>query len=616
MEESKVNTIDFTKEKSINFKSKRIGKFNSMSKNNKKEENNFSENIEEIKSSILKNKSKYKMKINKIQNEILILKSKISEVEIPFCQYTKKDLEQNLIKQKIISNTINLYKEEFDSTKENILLLEEEYNNSTLHLYNLISLKDNYEEIIKENSKYIFKNLMISLDQNTGQSISDNSNEEQSTLFFFDNKNNLKVEYCDINNIQNLPKFSKIIYKILSSHIASLNSENNIKSQIFSSIEGLYYDFIENKINEENFVKNIAMNISSSNDKINNFIIISRFELLLKYIIKTFSFEKIINDLMKFINSDYENNKKLLEKKLGEIKLKIQNATKEKFEYIKTYSKMEKEYNIKIIELNKIDSMKLEINKKENEIINEEKKYKMLEINQKKKIDRLENFNKTFDLYLKESDIQKTIENIQKDINNLSFQIKHKKNGNITNSYNNELNSKELCNITDINNKKLYQDSSKEIKIKSDCYILIKNSFDNIEFDPIKDYDTKPESKGFNKSLIYFEKDNVNIIFNQIKENINIKIDYNSIKHIIINPIMKKIIYYMKKYNKEKNQIELILMNETGINSNELIKFIYNKYFCMSLELINEKIINIIFLTYENFKTWLKIFDKFVDNKT
>ena len=58
-----------------------------------------------------------------------------------------------------------------------------------------------------------------------------------------------------------MPKFSKIIYKILSSHIASLNSENNIKSQIFSSIEGLYYDFIENKINEENFVKNIAMNI-------------------------------------------------------------------------------------------------------------------------------------------------------------------------------------------------------------------------------------------------------------------------------------------------------------------------------------------------------------------
>ena len=138
---------------------------------------------------------------------------------------------------------------------------------------------------------------------------------------------------------------------------------------------------------------------------------------------------------------------------------------------------------------------------------------------------------------------------------------------------------------------------------------------DNIEFDPIKDYDTKPETKGFNKSLIYFENDNVNISFNQIKEDLNIKINYNSIKQIKVNPIMKKIIHYMKKYNKEKNKIELILMNETGINSNELIKFIYNKYFCMSLELTNEKVINIIFLTYENFKTWLKIFDKLVDNK-
>ena len=615
MEESKVNTSDFVKEKSINFKSKRIGKIYSKNKNNKEKEINFPENIKEIKASIMKTKSKCKNKINKIQNEILILKSKISEIEIPFCKYTKKDLEQNLIKQKIISNTINLYKEEFDSIKENILLLEEECNNSTLQLYNLISLIDNYEEIIKENSKYIFKNLMISLDQNTGQSISDNSNEEQSSLFFFSNKNNLKVDYCDINNIQNLPKFSKMIYKILSSHIASLNSENNIKSIIFSSIEGLYYDFIENKINEENFVKKIAINISSSNDKINNFIIISRFELLLKYIIKTFSFEKIINDIMKFINSDYENNKKILAKKQEEIKLKIQNATKEKIEYNKTYYIIEKEYNNKITELNKIESMKLEIIKKENEIINEEKKYQMLEIAQKKKVDRLENLNKTFDVYLNEGDIQKTIENIQKNINNLSFQIKHKKNEKIINSYNNELNSKELCNITDINNKKLYQNNSNELKIKSDCYILIKNSLDNIEFDPIKDYDTKPETKGFNKSLIYFENDNVNIIFNRIKEDLNIKINYNSIKQIKVNPIMKKIIHYMKKYNKEKNKIELILMNETGINSNELIKFIYNKYFCMSLELTNEKVINIIFLTYENFKTWLKIFDKLVDNK-
>ena len=50
---------------------------------------------------------------------------------------------------------------------------------------------------------------------------------------------------------------------------------------------------------------------------------------------------------MKFINSDFSSNKKLLEKKQEEIKIKIQNATKEKIEYSKTYSFIEKEYNNK-----------------------------------------------------------------------------------------------------------------------------------------------------------------------------------------------------------------------------------------------------------------------------
>ena len=229
MEESKIDTNDFVKEKSVNYKLKKIGSFNSNIENKKNEDiTNYSKHIQDIKLSIKKNRGKFKSKINRIQNEILILKSKISEIEIPNCKYTQKDLEQNLIKQKLLSNTINVYKEEFDSIRENLLLLKEEYNNCTLQLYNFISIKDNYEESIKENSKYIFKNLMISLDQNTGQSISNNSIEEQSAMLFFNSKNNIKVEIYDINNIQNLPKFSNMIYKILSSHIASLITENNI----------------------------------------------------------------------------------------------------------------------------------------------------------------------------------------------------------------------------------------------------------------------------------------------------------------------------------------------------------------------------------------------------
>ena len=612
MEESKVNTSDFIKNYSINPKLKKTQSVYSDIGTSKKEGINYSKNINDIKSLIKKSNSKCKTKINKIKNDILILKKQISEIEIPYCKYTQKDKEQNLIKQKLISNTINLYQEEFDSNKENILLLEEEYNNCSLQLYNLISLKDNYEESINDNSKYIFKNLMISLDQNTGQSISNYSIEE-SSLLFFNEKNNIKIQFYDINNINNLSKFSNMIYKILSSNITSLITENNMKSIIFSSIEGVYYDFIENKINAENFVKKIALNISTSNDKIYNFIIMSRFELLLKYIVKIFSLEKIINDLMQFINNDYSKNKKIFENNEEEIKLKIQNLTKEKIEYNKAYSVIEKEYNNKMEALNKVEKLKKEILNKEEEIKNEEKKYKIFEINQRKKINRLENINIKFDIFLNESDIQKTIQDIQKNINNLSDQIKLKKDEKMYYS-NTELDSKELCNITDINNKQLYQDETKNIKIKSDCYILIKNKSDNIEFNPIKDYDIKPESKGFNKSLICFENDIINIIFNHIKDDLNIKIHTKSIKRIIINPIMKTIIHYMKKYNNQKDKIKLILTNEKEISSDEIIKYIYNKYFCLSLELENNKIINIIFLTYENFKSWLKIIDKFNDN--
>ena len=611
MEESKVNTSDCMKNYSINPKLKKAHSFYSDIVTSKKQGIQNSKNINDIKSLIKKSNSRCKTKINKYKNDILILKKQISEIEIPDCKYTQKDKEQNLIKQKLLSNTINLYQEEFDSNKENILLLEEEYNNCSLQLYNFISLKDNYEESIKDNSKYIFKNLMISIDQNTGQSISNYSMEESSLLFFND-KNNIIIQFYDINNIQNLAKFSNMIYKILSSNITSLITETNMKSIIFSTIEGVYYDFIENKINAENFVKKIAKNISTSNDKIYNFIILSRFELLLKYIIKTFSLEKVINDLMKFINNDYSNNKKIFENNEEEIKLKIQKLTKEKIEYNKTYSIIEKEYNKKMVSLNKVEKLKKEILKKEEEIKNEEEKYKIFEINQRKKINRLENINKTFDIYLNESDIQKTIQDIQRNINNLSDQIKFKKEEKMYYS-NSELDSKELCNITDINNKQLYQDETKDIKLKSDCYVLIKNKSENIEFNPIKDYDIKPESKGFNKSLICFENDIINIIFNHMKDDLNIKIHSKSIKRIIINPIMKTIIHYMKKYNNKKDKIKLILTNEKEISSDEIIKYIYNKYFCLSLELENNKIINIIFLTYENFKSWLKIFDKFND---
>ncbi len=78
---------------------------------------------------------------------------------------------------------------------------------------------------------------------------------------------------------------------------------------------------------------------------------------------------------------------------------------------------------------------------------------------------------------------------------------------------------------------------------------------------------------------------------------------------------MKKIIYYLHKFKKKNNNIQLLLIeeknNDGGLDLDELIKCIYNKYFCLSIILTNDKIINIIFITYKDFKSWLKILDVF-----
>lgn len=588
---------------------------------NEKNLQNNSQNIEEInslKSLINENNEIFSKKIKDIKNNIMNLNTKLLSIKVPNCILSKKDLEQNLIKQKIISNTILVYKEEFDSIKENILLLEEEKNNCSFQLYNLISMKDNYEEIIKENCKYIFKNLMISYDQNTCQSVSNNIIGEDSQQFLFNNKNIISVESYDINNIENLPKFSNYIYKLLSSHITSLTNENNIKPLIFSSIEGSFYDFIEKKINVQNFIKKIASNITLSDDKIHNFIIISRFEVLLKYVIKIFSFEKTIKDYMYFLNNDYLFNKNYFEKKYEEIKINIQNCTKEKMEYNKKYKEQEKEFNKKMESLNEIKKIKNEIIKNEEKIKIEENKYLINDIKYKNKIKKLKIINRNNNL--NENDIQKTIKDLEKNINNLSEKIKNKNNKKKPhNNLNLETTSPELCNITGINNEKSINNNKS--KINSNCYILITNIQNEIDFDPLKEYNIKPESKGYNKSLIILDNNNINIIFNQLKEKIKITINKNMIKNIMIHQNMKKIIYYTKKYNKiPKNNIQILLKEEENknqlneINTDELIKCIYNKYFCLNILLSNDKIINIIFLTYSNFKIWLKIFDEFCKN--
>ena len=568
---------------------------------------NYLLNLQEINSlklQIKENKKTFLSKTNSIKEEIIHLKNELTTLKSPDINNNKILLEQNLIKQKLISNMISIYKEEFDSLKENINILEEEYNYCNIQLYNLISIKDNYEEIIKENSIYIFKNLMISYDQSTGQSVSYNLVGDQSLCFIFNNnQNNIKIEIYDVNNIQNLSKFVNYIYKILSSNITSLNNENNIKAIIFSKIEEKYSDFKDNKYNGEKFVKKIAYSIAVSDDKIHNFIIIPRLEQLLKYIIKIFSLEKTITDYMQFINKDYSYNKDYFLKKFNEIKATIQKYTKEKLEFNKQYLIQEKEYQKNMQQINHIESLKKEIQEKEENINIEQKKFLLNQVKYKNKIKKLENLNKNS----KATEVQKTIENVQENINNLFNKINkiniNKNNNGIADA------DSDIVNIIDINNKKqINNDINKNLNC--DCYILISNNKNN--FDPLNNYDIKPELKGYNKSFINLDKANnvINIRLNYLKEEGNIRIDANLIKNIIILENMKKIIYYRNKYKKEKNNIQ-ILLNKNEENYDEIIKCIYNKYFCLSLVLSNGKIIHFIFLTYKSFKTWLKIFDDY-----
>ena len=67
------------------------------------------------------------------------------------------------------------------------------------------------------------------------------------------------------------------------------------------------------------------------------------------------------------------------------------------------------------------------------------------------------------------------------------------------------------------------------------------------------------------------------------------------------------------KQNKSTSKIKQIESNTK--NSDNKIKEVRSVSVTKEFKLTNEKVINIIFLTYENFKTWLKIFDKLVDNK-
>ena len=397
-----------------------------------KNNNNFSS----VKKDIIKNKENIKIlnqfisnekkisieKISTIKNDIktlkqILIKNKENNLNK---KNTKKEFDQNLIKQKCYEKTLLIYTNEIEKINNNLKMLKEEKITIEQNLLNLMSLRENYEEFIYNNSKLIFKNLIISYDEKTGESL---NNISQSIKI--NNNNNFNIENFDIFYL-NISLISNFIYKeIFTKYIISLENDVTLKQSVFNCVEDVFNNFKIGKIRIENFVKILSINLINIDTKLIDFINQIKFEFLLKFIIKKFSLDKIIQNYLNFINFEYKSNKNKLIENL--------NNFKEKIKIIKeNLNEINKEFSIIIKEKNEIKDFNNKINKIKNNIFDKEKLIKNIEINcnnnikqYENEIKNLEKINKMLENKFNEKNKEnKTIE-IQNEIDNKFIQIKN-----------------------------------------------------------------------------------------------------------------------------------------------------------------------------------------------
>ena len=470
--------------------------------------------IESLSSLISKETRLSEDKIKILNEEILSLQKEISNINQPNTNFTQKDLDQNLIKEKFINKTLKLHQDELNQIEENLKLLKEEKLASSNELLNLMSLRENYEELIKERSKYIFKSQKIkkSLIDKSENNITEIDLNRLTDNNFDISKTN--IEYHDIINIQSINKLSNFLYKIISSNIVSTFSslliELNLKNVILSCIENAHNKFMKNnfhytKNKTNSFIREISVNIVNSDIKISNIFIEPQFEILLKLTFKLFSIEKIINDELKFVNNDYTSNKNILKNKKEIIITKINDCISQKKIIeneklkIRNDCNMSKNYFDKVQEYkNMINLKKREIQKIQNELLVTQKMYQ-------NQINNLQNANKKLENTYNNIDMKYKIEKINQQIEYLFKGIKTK-----------------IKNINDIN---------------------IKNNFINEMIQDIDKCLDNSEMGGTNLSLKYKDNSNNNLNLNNLRINedfySNTSRNYNNIE---INDELNKII--------------------------------------------------------------------------
>jgi len=548
--------------------------------NNKSTLNSITRNNQRIDnlSNLIKKETKIaEDKIKSLEEEIFQYQKQINEINEPKVKYKKKDLEQNLIKEKFLLKTIGIHQIEMNQLIENLKLLKEEKLMISNDLINLMSLRENFEDIIKTRAKYIFKirkKTPLSnksskdynkenIDEIVGDVINININLEENNNI---NINDIKIEYHDILNITSINKLCNYIYKIIATNIvsnfSSLLIELNLKNIIFSCVENAFNKYIKNNQNliitnkiTNLLIREISVNIVNYNIKINNIFIQPQFELLLKCIFKLFSLEKKINEGLKFVNNDYVFNKNALKEKKFEIEKKINECIKQRKELNIEKNKINNDCNLSNEYLKKIDEIKNIINIKENEIKKIKEELNLSLSVYQGQMDELIQENKNLENKYNNNNFKYKIENINQQIDFLFQGIKSK-----------------LKEINDPNQKDLLiQDMIQDINNSLES----NNNFNN---------------NNFNKSHIIYNN-LINIDDNNIKneeenEDNDMLSSYNSLNlenqvpvNIYYKKIGKKIIknkFDSDKGLNNKNQRHNVI-NVNNVNKETLDK--YNQHY-------------------------------------
>ena len=550
--------------------------------NNKSTLNSITRNNQRIDnlSNLIKKETKIaEDKIKSLEEEIFQYQKQINEINEPKVKYKKKDLEQNLIKEKFLLKTIGIHQIEMNQLIENLKLLKEEKLMISNDLINLMSLRENFEDIIKTRAKYIFKirkKTPLSnksskhynkenTDEIVGDVINININLEENNNNNI-NINDIKIEYHDILNITSINKLCNYIYKIIATNIvsnfSSLLIELNLKNIIFSCVENAFNKYIKNNQNliitnkiTNLLIREISVNIVNYNIKINNIFIQPQFELLLKCIFKLFSLEKKINEGLKFVNNDYVFNKNALKEKKFELEKKINECIKQRKELNIEKNKINNDCNLSNEYLKKIDEIKNIINIKENEIKKIKEELNLSLSVYQGQMDELIQENKNLENKYNNNNFKYKIENINQQIDFLFQGIKSK-----------------LKEINDPNQKDLLiQDMIQDINNSLES----NNNFNN---------------NNFNKSHIIYNN-LINIDDNNIKneeenEDNDMLSSYNSLNlenqvpvNIYYKKIGKKIIknkFDSDKGLNNKNQRHNVI-NVNNVNKETLDK--YNQHY-------------------------------------